>query len=423
MNQRWFIWLILLITAAAVFFVFTPEINFTLGSLNIKRDLQPKFGLDLQGGTHLVLKADMVGIEGQDRDRALESTKSIIGRRVDLYGVAEPVIQTSKVGDDFRIIVELPGIEEINQAIDLIGKTAQLDFREEKEGSPSGNLFEDFKKTDLTGRELSRSEVVFDPNTGNPQVSLEFNEEGKNKFAEITKNNVGRSVAIFLDELPITIPTVNEPISDGRAVISGDFTVDQAKNLAIQLNAGALPVPIEVVEQRNIGATLGQASVKKSGQAGVLGLLTVILFMIAYYGKLGFLADVALMIYGLITFALYKLIPVTLTLPGLAGFFLSIGMAVDSNILIFERMKEEVRGGEPLRRAMELGFGRAWDSIKDANVCTLITCFILFNPFNWSFLNTSGTVKGFALTLGLGVIISLFTGVVVTRTLMRRFLR
>ncbi len=415
--------LILLVVAVAVLIDLRSELSFVFGPVQIKRDLRPRFGLDLQGGAHLVLKAEMGEIKEEDRDRALESAKNIIGRRVDLYGVTEPVIQTSKVGEDYRVIVELPGVKEVSQAIDLIGKTAQLDFQEEKEGSPSGNFFEDFQKTGLTGKDLLHSQVVFDPNTGNPQVSLEFNQEGKKKFAEITERNVGKRVAIFLDELPITIPMVNEPITDGRAVISGEFTVDQAKNLAIQLNAGALPVPIEVIEQRNIGATLGQESVKKSGRAGLVGLLTVILFMTAYYGRLGFLANIALIIYGLITLALYKLIPVTLTLPGLAGFFLSVGMAVDSNILIFERMKEEIRGGEPLRRAMELGFGRAWDSIKDANVCTLITCFILFNPFNWSFLNTSGMVKGFALTLGLGVIISLFTGVVVTRTLLRRFLR
>ena len=423
MNQRWFVWLIFLVTALAIFIDFLPGLDLDFGLIKIKRDLKPRFGLDLQGGAHLVLKAHMEEIKEEDRDRALESAKNVISRRVDLYGVAEPVIQTSKRGEDYRVIVELPGIKEINQAVDLIGKTAQLDFREQKEGSPSGNFLQDFEKTGLTGKNLVYSKVVFDSKTGNPQVSLEFDEEGKEKFAEVTGRNVGKRVAIFLDELPITAPTVNEPIVDGQAVISGDFDVTQAKNLSIQLNAGALPVSIEIIEQRNIGATLGQESIKRSSQAGLAGLLTVILFMIVYYGKLGLLADIALIVYALITFALYKLIPVTITLPGLAGFFLSVGMAVDSNILIFERMREEIRNGEPLRRAMEFGFGRAWDSIKDANVCTLITCFILFNPFNWSFLVTSGMVKGFALTLGLGVIISLFTGVVVTRTLLRRFLR
>ena len=415
MAQNKLLWLIIALASAAVFLILSPEINLNFGSIKIQRDLRPRFGLDLQGGTHLVLETEMDDIDEEKRDIALESAKEIISRRVDLYGVAEPVIQTARVGDDYRIIVELPGIKDINQAIGLIGQTAQLDFREIKEG--------DFQPTSLTGRDLVRSEVVFDPNTGKPQVSLEFSEKGRDVFSAITTRNVGRQVAIFLDDLPVTIPTVNEPITDGRAVISGEFTIEQAKNLAIQLNAGALPVPIKIIEQKNIGASLGEISIKRSGFAGAVGLLTVVLFMMAFYGRLGFFANLALLIYGLITFALYKLIPVTLTLPGLAGFFLSTGMAVDSNILIFERMREEQRAGEPMDRAMELGFGRAWDSIKDANVCTLITCSILFNPFNWSFLNTSGMVKGFALTLGLGVLISLFTGVVVTRTLLRRFLR
>jgi len=204
-------------------------------------------------------------------------------------------------------------------------------------------------------------------------------------------------------------------------VISGQFTTEDAKNLSIQLNAGALPVPIQVIGQNNVGATLGQESVTKSLQAGFLGLVIVMCFMILYYSRLGFLADLALIVYGIITLALYKLLGVTLTLPGLAGFILSVGMAVDSNILIFERTKEEQRSGKPWSTAIELGFGRAWDSIKDANIATLTICFILFNPFNWTFLNTSGLVRGFALTLALGIAISLFTGIIVTRTLIRLF--
>lgn len=228
-------------------------------------------------------------------------------------------------------------------------------------------------------------------------------------------------MAIFLDDLPVTAPTVNEAITSGDAVISGKFALNDAKKLAIQLNAGALPVPLKVVEQKTIGATLGNEAVRKSVIAGLIGLGIVILFMISYYGFLGFLASLALIIYGLITLAVYKLVPITLSLPGIAGFLLSVGMAVDSNILIFERIKEERWQGKPLAVAMELGFGRAWDSIKDANVCTLITAFVLFNPFNWGFLNTSGMVRGFALTLTLGIAISLFTGIIVTRTLIRVF--
>lgn len=403
----------------------SPTIDFSLGKLRFKRDLEVKKGLDLQGGTHLVLQADMKDVEEKDRDQALQSAKDVVLRRVDLYGVTEPVIQTSKTEGKYRIIVELSGIKNINEAIDLIGKTAQLDFREipEDEASPSAVPIFAYQKTGLTGRDLTRSQVQFDPQTGSPVVGLHFNSEGARKFGEITKRNVGKKLAIFLDDIPVTAPMVNEAITTGDAVISGDFTVAQAKKLSIQLNAGALPVPLKVIEQKTIGATLGDISVKKSVRAGTIGLLMVILFMALLYGFPGILADTALVIYGLITLAIYKLIPVTLTLPGIAGFILSVGMAVDSNILIFERMKEELRMGKDFKVAMELGFGRAWDSIKDANICTLITCFVLFNPFNWGFLNTSGMVRGFALTLSLGIAISLFTGIVVTRTLLRLFYR
>jgi len=407
--------LIILIIAVAVLIDFrlTPILN-----LPIRK------GLDLQGGSRLVLEADMSEIEEEDREIALSSAKEVVSRRVNLYGVAEPVIQTARTEEKWRIIAELPGIENIDQATELIGKTASLDFRtleEDKKASPSGASLEDFKKTDLSGKDLKRAHVQFNPQTGEPVVGLIFNSEGAKKFAEITKENVGSPVAIFLDELPITAPQVNEPILNGEAVISGQFNVESAKNLSIQLNAGALPVPIEIVEQKNIGATLGEQSVERSVQAGAVGLAVVVLFMISVYGFLGFLASLGLVVYGLVTLALYKIIPVTLTLPGIAGFILSVGMAVDSNILIFERMKEERWMGKPANVAMEEGFGRAWDSIKDANVCTLITCFVLFNPFGWGFLNTSGMIRGFALTLALGIGVSLFTGIVVTRTLIRTF--
>lgn len=393
-----------------------PEIDFSLGNFRIKRELELKQGLDLAGGTHLIFKANMANVAEGDRPSALEAARNNIERRVNFFGISEPLVQTSKVGEEYRLLVELPGIKEIDQAIDLVGRTAQLDFREQ-ESTDSAN----FLPTGLTGKDLKRSQIKFDQNTGQVQVGLEFDSDGAQKFAEITTRNVGKIVGIFLDEQPVSLPRVDEPITSGDAVIRGNFTLDEAKKLSIQLNAGALPVPIEIIEQRNIGATLGKESVEKSIRAGLVGLLMVIGFMWALYGRLGFLADMALVIYGLITLALYKLIPVTLTLPGIAGFILSVGMAVDSNILIFERIKEEVRWGKHQREAMELGFGRAWDSIRDANICTLITCFILFNPFNWSFLNVSGMIRGFALTLGLGIFISLFTGVVVTRTLLRVF--
>lgn len=393
-----------------------PDFDFSFGNFKLRKELELKQGLDLAGGTHLVFKAKMEGVPEEDRPAALDAARNNIERRVNFFGVSEPLVQTSKIGEEFRLLVELPGVTEIDQAIDLIGQTAQLDFREQESTDSAV-----FISTGLTGKDLKRSQVQFDPNTGQPTVGLEFNAEGADLFGQVTTRSVGMIVGIFLDEQPISLPRVDEPITSGEAVIRGDFTLEEAKKLSIQLNAGALPVPIEVIEQRNIGATLGQESVARSVRAGLVGLLIVIGFMMAIYGRLGFLADLGLIIYGLITLALYKLIPVTLTLPGIAGFILSVGMAVDANILIFERIKEEIRWGKQPREAMELGFGRAWDSIRDANVCTLITCFILFNPFNWSFLNVSGMVRGFALTLGLGIFISLFTGIVVTRTLLRTF--
>ncbi len=368
----------------------SPEINISLGNFKFKRNLDIKRGLDLQGGTHLVLEADMANIKNEDKDRALESARQVVARRIDLYGVSEPVIQTSKQGENYRIIVELPGIENIEEATKLIGKTAMMDFREEPEkkeengATNSAMAIFNYQPTDLTGADLKRASVQFSSETGEPVVGLEFTAEGAKKFGEITKRNVGKPLAIFLDGLPITAPKVNEPILSGEAVITGKFTAKEAKELAIQLNAGALPVPLKVVEQKNIGATLGEESIHLSLRAGLIGLCLVILFMISYYGRLGILAGIALIIYGLITLSIYKLIPITLTLPGIAGFILSVGMAVDANILIFERIKEELREGRPLKQAMELGFGRAWDSIKDANICTIITALVLLNPFNFN---------------------------------------
>lgn len=399
-----------------------PTINLQIGKNKFVNDLKIVQGLDLQGGTHLVFEAQMKDLSETDRKEALEAARQNIERRVNFFGLSEPTIQSARVGDSYRIIVELAGIKDIGRAVDLIGKTAQLEFWEqnpdEKAASKSGEFF---LKTDLTGKDLKKSTVQFDQNTGQPVVGLEFSDEGAKKFAAITTKNVNKMVAIYLDGEPISAPKVEEPITTGKAIIRGSFPLEEAKKLSIQLNAGALPVPIKIIEQKNVGATLGEESVRASIRAGLVGLLIVMLFMWSYYGKLGILADVALIIYGLLTLALYKLIPVTLTLPGIAGFLLSIGMAVDANILVFERMKEERRMGKPLPVAMELGFGRAWDSIRDANITTLIIAFILFNPFNWSFLNVSGMVRGFALTLVIGTFLALFTGIVVTRTLIRVF--
>jgi preprotein translocase subunit SecD len=431
-RARQTFWLIVVLSLLAVIINLPkqwhrPELNLQLGNRQFYRDLEIKRGLDLQGGTHLVLEADMSAIAPEDRDDALNSAKEIISRRVDLYGVSEPSIQTAKLGESYRIIVELPGIKDIDQAIKLIGQTAQLDFREDQsqpeitEATAPAKEYV-FVSTGLTGKDLIKASVNFSQsgeNTGQPVVALRFTPEGTEKFGAITQRNVNRPLAIFLDDDLLTAPIVSEAILDGQAVISGHFTTAAATNLAIQLNAGALPTPIKIIEQRNVSATLGTDSIAKSIRAGLVGLSLVMLFMALYYGKNGLIADLALIVYGLLTLSVYRLIPVTLTLPGIAGFILTVGMAVDSNILIFERLKEELRAGRPFPIALELGFGRAWDSIKDANVCTIITSLVLLNPLNWHWLNTSGLVRGFALTLLIGVVISLFTGIVVTRTLMR----
>ena len=420
------IFLIILLTALALvidapknyqvgnFVISSPSINFG----NFKRELIIKQGLDLQGGTEVTLEADMKDVAQGDRQDALDSAKEIISRRVDLYGVAEPTIKTIVSQDTYRITVALPGVSNPDEALSLIGQTASLDFRELPVATDSAT-YGDFILTGLTGKDLQKSSVGFSTANGKPEINLQFSDEGGKKFGEITGRNVGKPLAIFLDGIPLTTPTVQQQISDGRAVINGEYTIEEAKNMVITLNAGALPVPIEIIKQQNIAPTLGAASVLSSLKAGAVGLTLVALFMILNYGWLGLIADIGLVIYGLLTLAVYKLVPITITLPGLAGFILSIGMAVDSNILIFERMKEEIRKGSDWSRSMELGFGKAWDAIKDANIATLITTFVLFNPFDWTFLNSSGMVRGFALTLFLGICISLFTGIFVTRNLLR----
>ena len=401
------------------------SIHIQLFGLRIDKEIKTHLGLDLSGGTHLVLEADMKGIKSEDRQDALESAKQVIDRRVNMFGVSEPVVQAAVSKDSYRIVVELPGISDVNKAVDLIGQTALLDFREfldTKESTDAAFFIPTLmttRATGLTGKDLKRALVQFSTQTGEPEVALEFSAEGGKKFSDITKKLIGKPLAIFLDEFPVTWPKVNTEISDGKAVITGSFTQEDAKSLALQLNAGALPVPVSVVEKRTIGATLGRQSVVESIQAGLIGLAIVAVFMVAKYGWLGLYADIALVLYGLLNFAIYRWIPITLTLPGVAGFILSIGMAVDSNILIFERFREEKRLGKPWKVAMELGFGRAWDSIRDANLTTILTCAILFNPGNWQILPSSGMVRGFAVTLFIGVLTSLFTGIVVTRTLIR----
>src|SRR3989344_4757725 len=335
-----------------------------LRNFKINKEFVFRRGLDLEGGTSITFRANMNDIPSSQRTDALNSAKTIIERRVNLFGVSEPIVQTASVNGDSRIIVELPGVTDINQAISLIGTTAELSFWEEgatesaKIASPSAlplGVYEILgpnpKKTSLTGSDLQRSGVSFDPNTGSPQVQLIFTSDGAKKFADITKRNVDKIVAIVLDNQVIQAPRVSQPILTGDAVITGKFILEDAKLVSTQLNAGALPVPLSVLEQRVIGPTLGEESLKKSLFAGIIGFLIIVIFMIVLYGRLGTIASFALLIYALLVLSIFKISNVTpygitLTLSGIAGFILSIGMAVDANILIFERIKEEKRLGK-----------------------------------------------------------------------------
>lgn len=394
---------------------YRPQLDFSLLGKRFYRDLDFKLGLDLNGGSHIVYQADTSKISSSGKGDAIKATRDNIERRINLLGVSESLVQISQSGSDYRLIIELPGVTDISQAIATIGQTAQLEFRSSSSATPSAET--DFAPTNLTGADLRSAQVQFgnaskSPSSSQPVVAIEFNADGTKKFAEITKKNIDKPLAIFLDNQLLMAPIVSQEISDGNAVISGNFSITDAKTLSIQLNAGALPVPIKIIEQRNVGATLGSQSISKSLIAGLIGLLLIWLFMIGNYGLKGLLADTALLFYILVSLSLFKLIPVTLTLSGIAGFILSIGMAVDANILIFERIKEEIRWGRPARAALELGFHRAWNSIRDSNASSLITGLVLF----WF---GSGPVRGFALTLMTGILVSLFTSIAITRTLLR----
>lgn len=505
-----------------------------------KKQFDLRLGLDLRGGASLVYQADVSAIPNADQAQALDSARDVIERRVNAYGVSEPVVQTARVGQNWRVIVELAGVKDISQAIQLIGDTPILDFKEvdvnakpdeaakkadaaldaaakqkaieitalakksgadfaklanentedpsnsdatngeqrggdlgfakrgtfvpefekalfdqlkngEVTGSPVKTSFgyhiikreesrttkvdgkdvvevrgrhilfgvqpssaadNQFVSTGLSGKQLQRASVTFNQTSGEPEVNLEFNSDGAKLFGEITKRNIGKTIAIFLDGQIISNPTVNQEITGGTAVISGSFTLKDAKDLAKRLNAGALPVPITLVSQQTVGATLGADSVERSIFAGLLGIIVVILFMIIFYRLPGVVASVALILYTLIVLAVFKLWPVTLTLAGIAGFILSIGIALDANILIFERTKEELRSGRPLEAAIEEGFKRAWMSIRDSNASSIITSIILI----WF---GSSLIKGFAITLLIGIVVSLFSAITVTRTLLR----
>ena len=356
-----------------------------------------KQGLDLQGGTHIVLEAEESG-DNKVTDDAVERVIQILSRRINEMGLTEPIIQRE---GKKRIIIELPGVKDPDQAIKTIGKTAVMEFKNE-EG-----------EVRLTGNDLKDAKEQIGQNK-NYMVGIEFTDEGAKKFARLTEENVGRHIAIYLDGDLLTNPTVNEPITGGKAVITGSRTLDEAKNLAILLRSGALPVKVKVMEVRTVGPTLGQDSKDKSVLAFSVGIALIVAFMLILYRLSGFVATMALLVYVLILLLILGplVLNATLTLPGIAGIILSMGVAVDANILIFERFKEEVLEGKTLRMSMESGFKRAFSTIFDANTSVMITAVILI-------LLGSGPVKGFAITLALGVIVSMFTAITMSRTLLR----
>ncbi|HVY72560.1 MAG TPA: protein translocase subunit SecD [Candidatus Paceibacterota bacterium] len=407
--------LVLIAAAAVAFFVWktnTPDGRFAF-----------KLGLDLSGGTHLVYNADTSSVPSGEVADSMNALQAVIERRVNAFGVGEPVVQTEQSGalgnGAYRLVVELPGVTDVNQAIAMIGQTPTLDFRLLKSGSDvsatnadgtvNPNSFED---TGLTGKYITSAALQFGNGSNSlqtPVVQVTFNSEGSQRFADITSKNVGRNLGIFLDGKLLSLPVIQEKIDNGSAIISGSFSAQQAKDLATNLNLGALPVPITLASTETIGATLGEQAVHAGVYAGLLGFLILAVFMIVWYRVPGIVAVVSLLIYCILMLALFKLIPVVLTAAGIAGFILSVGLAVDANVLIAERMKEELRDGKNAQEAIGAGFSRAWNAIRDSNIAHIIAAVILF----W--FGTS-LIKGFALVFGLGVIISMLSAIVISRT-------
>lgn len=396
-----------------------------IGYFNYYSEINPQWsfyrpfrlGLDLSGGSRLIYEADVSKLNPADVTDAMSSLREVIERRVNVFGVSEPLVQTESSAMSGtvqnRLIVELPGVTDVKEAAKMISATPQLEFMIEGATSTPGSeaTSTPWLATGLSGRFLKRSQVSFNQNSLSPSISIEFNDEGAKLFAEITKANVGKRVAILLDGQVISAPVVQEEIRDGQAEISGQFTVEEAKTLVRDLNLGALPVPVKLSSTEVVGASLGSEATKKGIEAGVIGLLIVAIFMILWYRLPGLVAVVSLSIYVTIMLAIFKLMPVTLTAAGIAGFILSIGIAVDANVLIFERLSEELKKGKGLNEAIREGFSRAWSSIRDSNISSIISAAILF----W--FGTS-LIKGFALTFALGVVVSMFTAITVTRTIL-----
>ncbi len=422
-----YILITLILGSAVAFFVFKSEPklnpNFQAESSFFKNS-PFRLGLDLSGGSHLIYKADVSGVKVGDVSTSMDSLRDVIERRVNLFGVSEPVVQVQNSsfvsGGEEKLIVDLPGVTDVEKATAMIGQTPLLEFKTEapkgtpqnatvgKDGKVNLDVGPQFVSTELTGRFLKKATLEFDQTTREPKVSLQFDDTGTKLFAQITKDNVGKMVAIYLDGAPISTPVVREEIPNGQAVISGNFTPTEGKQLVGRLNSGALPVPISLLSRQTIGATLGGNAVNAGVKAAIIGFLIVALFLILWYRLPGFAAVLALCIYIAIMLALFKLMPVTLTAAGIAGFIISIGIAVDANILIFERVKEELRSGRTIADAVSAGFSRAWSSIRDSNISSIISAIILF----W--FGTS-LIKGFALTLGMGVLVSMFSAIMISR--------
>ena len=417
---------LLVLGALTAAFVYNSEINPDAG-------FKFKLGLDLDGGTHLTYRADVTDIDPLEVPDAMTALRGTIERRINVFGVSEPVVQVEKGGifsesvDDNRLIVELPGVTDVSEAIAQIGQTPILEFRLESETSADFELFnlqststEDilaqiknqYDSTGLTGAQLDRSRLVFDPTTGSPTISLDFNPEGQALLSQLTKENRGKVMAIFLDGILISDPVIQAEIPNGQAVITGAFSPEEARDLVRNLNLGALPIPIELIETQTIGPSLGAETLSKGVEALLIGFTIIFIFLIFLYRIKGLVASIALVIYISIMLALFKLIPVTLTSSGLAGLVLSIGMAVDANILIFERVKEELKSGLKMYDAVKEGTTKAWTSIRDGNITSIISAVVLY----W--LSGTSVVQGFALVFGIGVLVSMFTAVVVTKTVL-----
>jgi preprotein translocase subunit SecD len=419
-NRIWLRVILIVIIFLAAIYIDWPNINITVPKpnavinekspfvhfkksgtlLKIKTNYKIKEGLDIQGGSSLVYVADLSKIANNEKNNAMDSLQKVISNRINAFGLTEPVVQTSKVGNEYRLNIELPGIKNTQQAEDLIGKTAQLEFKQYVNGK--------FVDTGLGGDDLSHASVTYDQTTDQPQISLQFNSAGSKKFATITANNVGKPLAIYLDNNLVSAPKVDQEITGGNAVITGSFTYAQANALAIQLNAGALKAPIKLEQEETVGATLGTDSVEKSIIAGIIGIITVSIFMLVYYRLLGIFSTIGLFFYLLIMYAIFQLIGVTVTMGGIAGLILSIGMSMETDVLVFERIREEMRKGRTFLAASRLGFQKAWPSIRDSNAVSLIIAVILYTD--------GGTVRGFAIVLAIGIVVGLTTTFLGTRT-------